>query len=39
MVYCLFIYESIGYIFNMFMLGREVVIFLDIMYSIFKENE
>lgn len=34
MVYWFFQYENMGYILNMLMLGREVVILVDIMYEV-----
>lgn len=35
MVYRVFQYELIGFILNMFMLGREFIILLDIVYDMF----
>lgn len=35
MVYRLIIYEIIGFLLNLLMFGREVCIFLDIMYDVF----
>lgn len=35
MVYCFIEYEIISFLLNMFMLGCEVIIFLDVMYEMF----
>lgn len=37
MVYCLIVYESINFFLNMLMFGREVIIFLDLMFEMLIE--